>query len=242
MDRICFELCAETMPACLAAVAGGAHRIELCSALDVGGLTPDWALAAAAVRQCPIPVHVLLRPNADDDFRSSPAVVDALAASIDIARDLGVAGFVMGLLRWDGTVDVEAMRGLVGLAAPLPVTFHRAFDATPDLLQALEDVVVTGCSRVLTSGGQTDVLRGATMLAHLVEQAGDRVEVAVGGGLRTDNATVVARLTDGRHFHGSLRNKGKTGDAAAPSAERVREMIDRLRAGVAMSLPERLTE
>ncbi len=226
-EPLTFELCAETLAACAAANAGGAHRIELCSQLDIGGMTPDPDLIAAAVRLSSIPVHVLLRPVADS-FRSSPSVVAALESSLHTTRRLGVAGVVLGLLRQDGTVDVDATRSLVRQAAPLPVTFHRAFDATPDLFQALEDVISTGCTRILTSGGAVDVLTGAPTLARLVRLAGDRIDVAIGGGLRADNAETVARLTGGRHFHGSLQRDTATGGKDEPTPERVRHMVDLL--------------
>ena len=222
---VTFELCAETISACLAASAGGAHRIELCSSLEVGGLTPHPSLVQAAVRQSNLPVHVLLRPLADD-FRASPSVVAALASSLGSVRHLGAAGVVLGLLRQDGTVDIDQTRALVRLAAPLPVTFHRAFDATPDLFQALEDVISTGCTRLLTSGGAPDVLTGAPTLARLIRQAGSRIDLAVGGGLRLGNARAVACLTGGRHFHGSLRHPENGSVAQAdPAPEHIQQMV-----------------
>ncbi len=220
-----FELCAQTLPACLAASAGGAHRIELCSSLEVGGLTPPISLVEAAVQQCAVPVHVLLRPVADQ-YRTSPSVVAALVSSLQAVARAGAAGVVLGLLQEDGTVDLSQTRALVRLASPLPVTFHRAFDSTPDLFQALEDVIATGCTRVLTSGGAPDVLTGAPTLARLVQQAGSRIDVAIGGGLRLENAQAVARITAGRHFHGSLRHiqNGLT-EQADPSPQIIQQMI-----------------
>ncbi len=223
-----FEVCAETLEACAAANAGGADRIELCTRLDVGGLTPDPALVEAAVRQSSIAVHVLLRPHADD-FVGSRETVEAIASSVASVRAAGAAGVVFGLLREDGTVDVEGTRALVRLASPLPVTFHRAFDETPDLSRALGDVISTGCRRLLTSGGAPDVLAGAPTLAGLIRQAGGRIDIAVGGGLRLENAADVARVTGGRSFHGSLRSDGAA--RVAPSAGMVRRMIELLDGG-----------
>lgn len=199
-----FELCAETLDACRVARAGGAHRIELCTELNVGGLTPEMSLLQAAVKQSGLPVHVLLRPTAAS-FVYSPEVYAAIAASMEEAKRAGAAGFVLGLLHPDGTVDLEHTRALVKLAAPLPVTFHRAFDATPDLSAALEDVIATGCTRVLTSGGAPEVLGGASALADLVAQAGSRIQVAVGGGLTLQNAAELVQRTGSQHYHASLR-------------------------------------
>jgi copper homeostasis protein len=233
-ESITFELCAQTLPACLAASAGGAHRIELCSSLEVGGLTPPLSLVEAAVRLSAIPVHVLLRPFADN-FRTSPPVVAELASSLQAVRSLGAAGVVFGLLLEDGKVDIDRMRSFVQLAAPLPVTFHRAFDATPDLFEALEDVISTGCARVLTSGGAPDVLAGAPTLARLVRQAGARIDVAIGGGLRLDNAETVVHLTGGRHFHGSLRQGPiEAPPQAVPSLQDIQQMVQVLSSSALM--------
>jgi copper homeostasis protein len=201
---IVFELCAETLDACLAAREGGADRIELCAALEVGGLTPHHELVTEAVHRSGLPVHVILRPHADG-FHYSVAGFDSICEELHLARRLGVTGVVFGILHADGGVDVERTRTLVDLAGPLETTFHRAFDATPDLAQALEDVISTGCDRILTSGGAPDVLAGADTLARLVTQAADRIQIAAGGGLRLENARTVARITQARHFHGSLQ-------------------------------------
>jgi len=221
---IVFELCAETLDACLAAWEGGADRIELCTALDVGGLTPDHELVAEAVRRTGLPVHVILRPHAND-FHYSAADFDLICEELHHARRLGVSGVVFGILHADRSVDVERTRTLVDLAGPLETTFHRAFDATPDLAQALEDVISTGCDRILTSGGAPDVLTGASALARLVIQAADRIQIAAGGGLRLENAQTVARITQTRHFHGSLQQPATNSGLRAPvSVEDIRRM------------------
>jgi copper homeostasis protein len=204
MRKIIFELCAETIQACLAAREGGADRIELCTALSEGGLTPSHALTRAAVQRSGLPVHVLLRPRGGD-FLYTEDEFALMREDLLHARSLGASGFVLGILRADGTVDMERTRELVDLAAPLEITFHRAFDYTVSLEQALEDVIATGCRRVLTSGGERDVLAGADSLARLVELAAGRIEIAAGGGLRIKDAAGIARTTLARHFHGSLR-------------------------------------
>jgi copper homeostasis protein len=208
MPEITFELCAETLDACLAAREGGADRIELCSALSEDGLTPSHALIRAAVDQSGLPIYVLLRPRGGG-FVYNEREFELMRDDLLHARSLGVSGFALGLLRGDGTVDVERTRDLVALAAPLEVTFHRAFDATPSLVTALEDVIATGCRRVLTSGGKCDVVAGAPALASLIEQAGSRIDVAAGGGLRIQNASFVATATRAKQFHGSVRKPVK---------------------------------
>ena len=243
MRKIVFELCAETIDACLAAKEGGADRIELCSALSEGGLTPSHGLLRAAVELSELPVHVLIRPRGGD-FIYSAAEIAVMHADIEHAKLCGASGVVLGILHPDATVDSEATRAMVEIARPMEVTFHRAFDVTSSLPQALEDVIASGCERVLTSGGERDVMVGAQSLAALVEQADGRIEIAVGGGLRIQNAASLSQLIGAQHFHGSLRRKNSghtvstSGDSADDSeslgfdytvdAREIRAMIDLL--------------
>jgi copper homeostasis protein len=220
-----FELCAETLEACLAAQEGGADRIELCAALGMDGLTPSHAFIEQAVSYCRIPIHVMVRPHAES-FCYDASAFSSMCDEIQYIRSVGAAGVVLGVLLGDGSVDIERTRALVQLAHPLEVTFHRAFDATPDLEQALEDVVASCCHRVLTSGGAADVVAGSAMLARLVARASDRIAVAVGGGLRLHNARQVSQCTHARHFHGSLPPEDW---APALLAERVRIITRTLR-------------
>lgn len=206
MRNIIFELCAETIDACLAAKEGGAHRIELCSGLSEGGLTPSHGLVKAAIQCSGLAVHVLLRPRSGS-FQYTRSEVAVMREDIQHVKQLGAVGVVLGLLRSDGSVDVDGICELVQLAHPMKVTFHRAFDVTPSLPQALEEIISTGCDRVLTSGGQRDLVSGAACVAKLVAQANHRIKVAVGGGLQLKDAALLARLTGAAHFHGSLRRK-----------------------------------
>ena len=221
MRNIIFELCAETIDACLAAKEGGAHRIELCSGLSEGGLTPSHGLVQAAIQCGGLPVHVLLRPRGGS-FQYTKSEVAVMREDIRHVKQLGAVGVVLGLLRPDASVDVDGVSELVQLAHPMKVTFHRAFDVTPSLPQALEDVIATGCDRVLTSGGQRNVVAGAGRVAELVAQANHRIEVAVGGGLQLKDAALLARLTGAAHFHGSLRHKL---NSLQPSNEAVDESL-----------------
>jgi copper homeostasis protein len=241
MQGMIFELCAETIDACFAAREGGAHRIELCSGLSEGGVTPSHGLILDAVGRSGLPVHVLIRPRGGD-FVYSASEVEVMRRDIMHSKELGAAGVVFGILVPDGRVDVEGTRGLVQLAHPMQVTFHRAFDFTPSLPQALEDVIAAGADRLLTAGGKPDVVAGSSALAELVRLAVDRIEIAVGGGLRLENAAAISRATRARHFHGSLRRRsseqGSTaevgggalsmGNQYVVDADAVRAIIQRL--------------
>jgi copper homeostasis protein len=201
--EIVLEVCVASLEACIAAREGGAARLEVCSALDVGGLTPGWELVESAVKRAGLPVHVMIRPRAGD-FVYSETELLAMQRSIDEAKDLGTDGVVFGVLRGDRSVDTVRARLLVERARPMQITFHRAFDEVGDLDAALEDVIALGCDRILTSGGAPDVVAGAGMLARLVARAGGRIAIAVGGGLRLKDAQELARKTGATHFHGSL--------------------------------------
>jgi copper homeostasis protein len=237
--EIVFEVCAEDLESCVAAREGGADRIELCSALVEGGLTPSHALIGAAIAHSGLPVYTILRPRGGD-FVYSDAEFALMQEDLEHARSLGVSGFVAGILRPDGTVDGNRMRLLVEQAAPLEMTFHRAFDTVVNLEHALEDVIATGCRRLLTSGGAADVYTGAERLRHLREQAGERIAIAIGGGLRLETAAEVARVTGASQFHGSVRHleppleiipKHHVTGHMVTKPENVRRMIEALEIG-----------
>lgn len=187
------EAAVETLRSAVAAERGGAGRIELCANLDEGGTTPDLELIADACARVRLPVFAIVRPR-PGGFDYSAAEMRVMVDGITRARTLGIAGIVAGVLRPDGTVDVDRMRQIVDAAAGLPVTFHRAFDATSSLPDALEDVVASGASRLLTSGGAATALEGAEVIAALVDQAQERITIIAGGGIREDNVReVIAR-------------------------------------------------
>jgi copper homeostasis protein len=213
MKNFLFELCAESVEAAQAAESGGADRIELCSQLSIGGVTPEIDLIAAAIRALSIPVHVLIRPRGGD-FVYSPAEFSLMQRQIEQALRAGAAGIAVGVLLQDGRVDLQRSRELVELGRPMSVTFHRAFDETEDLTEALEAVIQTGADCLLTSGGAPDVLTGAESIARLHTQAGERLNIMAGGGLKLANLAEVVRRTGVSYLHGSLTRKqsdsGKT--------------------------------
>ena len=253
MREIIFEVCAETIDACIAAEGGGAARVELCSALSEGGLTPSHGLARKAISSCGLPIHAMVRPRGGG-FVYSIAEIDIMCEDILHLKSLGVAGIVLGALNVDASIDVTSTRRFVELALPLPVTFHRAFDHARLLSVALEDVIATGCNRILTSGGENNVVAGMASLTALVAQAAGRIEIAVGGGLRLVDAARLASFIGARHFHASMRQAHdiQAGSFLVPrdegemrrsdhhlysvSAEAVKTMIDELQKGVRNSL------
>jgi copper homeostasis protein len=206
MKNFLFELCVETLHAAQAADQGGADRIELCDKLDIGGITPGEELASTTIQALSIPVHVLIRPRGGD-FAYSDGEFGLIRQQIQWVRQAGAAGVALGVLLADGSVDVARSRELVELARPMKVTFHRAFDRTPDLGEALEAVIRTGADCLLTSGGAPDVLAGVKQLKTLVEQAGNRIQIMAGGGLKLASMVEVLEQTGLRCLHGSLTRR-----------------------------------
>jgi copper homeostasis protein len=223
-----FELCADSLEAAKTAQAGGADRIELCAELAIDGVTPSDALLAATLKALSIPVHVLIRPRGGD-FVYSEAELKLMRSQIEHAKAAGAAGIAVGVLRADGRVDVERSSELAALARPMKVTFHRAFDETVNLEEALEDVILTGADCLLTSGGSANVLEGAEQIGRLQVQAGERLEVMAGGGLKLSNLSEVVRRSRVTCLHGSLsrtRRAGRQDDIAKSVFEEdVREAI-----------------
>jgi copper homeostasis protein len=201
--KILLEISVESVESAAAAECGGADRIELCSDLSIGGLTPDLALIRAVRQQIQIPMFAMIRPR-PGNFVYSPTESAQMKKSIAEAKDSGADGLVFGVLKAGGTVDIGRTRELIELARPSPVTFHRAFDASANLSQALEDVMRSGASRILTSGGAASATEAATKIKALVAAAGERVTIVPGAGINAGNILQLAAATQAREFHSSL--------------------------------------
>jgi len=198
--RVLFESCVDSVEAAVASERGGAGRIELCASLDVAGLTPPVELVRASTAAVAIPVRVMVRPRAGD-FVYDRSAVDSMVRSVGQIAAAGASGIVTGALRRDATVDVDAMRRLLDAARPLPVTFHRAIDATRDLDEALDALIELGVDRVLTSGGAPTALEGADAIARLVARAKGSITIIAGGSVRANNVAEIVRRTGVREVH-----------------------------------------
>jgi copper homeostasis protein len=206
------EISVETLDAALAAQRGDADRIELCSDLAQEGLTPGTELMRVVRDQVDLPIFTMIRPRGGD-FVYSDAEFAAMKSGIASAGKLGMDGVVLGILKEDRHVDIERTRQLVELARPLPVTFHRAFDVSADVRTSLEDVIATGATRILTSGGAPTAPEGLASLAELVAAAGDRIIIVPGSGINASNALGVAQESRACEFHSGL-------SSVMPSADR----------------------
>ncbi|MEO8777460.1 MAG: copper homeostasis protein CutC [Rhodanobacter sp.] len=196
------EVAANSVASAVAAQAGGAGRVELCAALELGGLTPSRAQIAIARERLSIPLFVLIRPRAGD-FLYTDADVETMRRDIETCVALGCDGVVLGALDAHGDVDLACCRALITAAGSIDVTFHRAFDVSRDPRQALEAVITLGCKRVLTSGAQASAPEGAALIHELIAQAAGRVVVMPGAGLRAGNIAALASATSAREFHAS---------------------------------------
>jgi copper homeostasis protein len=232
--RCILEICVESVERAVAAERGGADRIELCSDLISGGVTPSEQLMGAARSGVPIPIHVLIRPRAGD-FVYSQAEFETMKREIQAAKDLGMDGIVLGLLDENMQIDRERTSSLINLASPLPVTFHRAFDSCRNLTASLQAVIETGATRILTSGGKEQAANELASLAELVTKAGSRIAIMPGGGVRANNVEHILRETGAQEIHTSLGvpatagNEGSDDEFEARVRE-VRRLIDNLTA------------
>ncbi len=197
------EITVESLDSALAAERGGADRIELCAELIHGGVTPPLTALRTFHEELELPVFPIIRPRTGD-FVYSDKEFALMKRDIAEARDAGADGVVFGLLREDRSVDVQRTTELVEWARPLEVTFHRAFDACVDLLTAIEDVIATGATRLLTSGGAATAPQGVKVLRKLVEVAAGRIVIMPGSGLDATNIARMAAETGASEFHSGL--------------------------------------
>ncbi len=223
--RFVVEISVESVERAVAAERGGASRIELCGALEIGGVTPSVELMRNVRASVRLPIFSMVRPRGGD-FVYSAAEFEEMKRAIDVSRAQRMDGVVLGMLRRDGRVDVERMAELVRAAGPLPVTFHRAFDEAADLFAALEDVVATGAVRLLTSGGEVTAPEAVARIAELVRRARGRIVVMPGSGVTAGNVAKMAEVTGAVEFHAGLSSVvGR--EAGAETFEReVRKLVE----------------
>ncbi|MDE2247836.1 MAG: copper homeostasis protein CutC [Pseudomonadota bacterium] len=210
IDERLLEVAANSLASALAAQEGGARRVELCTALEAGGLTPSPAQIALARERLRIPLYVLIRPRAGD-FLYSDLECEVMSRDIEACAALGCDGVVLGVLDADAGVDMARCRALIAAAGRMGVTFHRAFDVSRDQHQALEDVIALGCERVLTSGAQATALDGAARIRALIAQADGRLIVMPGAGIDARNIAALATATGATELHASAKRQWPSG-------------------------------
>lgn len=210
--NVMLEIACFNVESALIAAKAGAHRIEFCTDFSTGGLTPSLDDAKKILAAVNVPVFIMIRPRpgnyvfTDEEFTHFTEWIPKFKA-------IGVHGFVFGLLNDDCTINLSKSKQLVQLAAPLPCTFHRAFDTGPDLSKSLEDVIECGFKRLLTSGGAGNAIDNVPVLMKLAKQAGDRLVILPGGGVRSSNIETLKAI-DTNEFHTSaITHVGEVADA-----------------------------
>lgn len=194
------EICAFNIGSCITAQQSGAHRIELCDNSSEGGTTPSYGLIQSAREKLHIDIYPIIRPRGGDFFYNDDEY-SVMKKDIQLCKDLGCNGVVIGMLNIDGSVDKRRLAVLVELAYPMGVTFHRAFDRAVNAFQALEDIIDIGCERILTSGQRPTVMEGIQLIKELVEHADERIIIMPGSGLRSNNIQELALQTGAVEFH-----------------------------------------
>jgi copper homeostasis protein len=195
------EVCVADADSLAAAIAGGADRIELCSALELGGLTPGPGLIALAA-EVPVPVMAMVRPRSGD-FVFSRADVEAMRADIEAVRAAGLAGVVLGASKPDGRLDAEMLKLLVEASAGLSLTLHRAIDLVSDWREGVDLAVELGFERILTAGGAANALAGRDTIAEMLAYAGERITIMAGSGVTPVNVAELMAAVPLKEVHSS---------------------------------------
>ncbi|HYE56070.1 MAG TPA: copper homeostasis protein CutC [Chitinophagaceae bacterium] len=200
------EIATSDFPSSLAAATGGADRIELCDNLSEGGTTQSYGTIRLCREKLSIALFPIIRPRGGD-FLYTREEFEIMRQDVQLCRQLGCDGVVIGLLNPDGSIDTERTARLVEAAYPMEVTFHRAFDRCRDPFEALEQLISIGCSRILTSGQKPTAPEGVDLITELVKKAEDRIIIMPGSGVRAENIQQLAAATGTTEFHSSLRVK-----------------------------------
>lgn len=200
------EVCAESIGSAITAQEAGAFRIEFCDNMAEGGTTPSAGQILQAREMTDIKLYPIIRPRGGD-FCYTDEEFGVMMRDVEFCGQAGCDGVVIGMLRRDGTVDMERCAELVAAARRfgMGVTFHRAFDVSCDLVRALEDIITLGCERVLTSGGAATALEGVEIIRELVRQAAGRITIMAGAGVTPENAAEIVSRTGVGEIHGTFR-------------------------------------
>ena len=227
---VTIEVCVDNIESLITAQQAGADRIELCSALSLGGITPNAGFVQKALDLSNVPVYAMIRPRAGD-FVFSTAEIDIMISDIKFFKLLGIDGVVIGALTANGDIDEVALSRLMCAARDIGVTFHRAFDLCRNPQQALETLINAGCERVLTSGQQASAEQGKALIQELVKQADKRINIMPGAGINAGNAAMLVDDTAviELHLSGKTRRPSKmqtTGQLAMGNSQDSDNQLD----------------
>ena len=204
--EILIEICVDSIESALAAEKAGAHRIELCDNLMAGGTTPSMGMLQVLRKHLRIDINFIIRPRSGD-FCYSDFEFQVMKKDIEMAKAYGADGIVLGILKPNGEIDLERMKQIIEVSEPLKVTFHRAFDMTRDPLKSLDSLINLGIERILTSGQESNALKGIDLIKELVHRAGDRIIIMPGAGINDINVEEMVNKTGVREVHMSAKEK-----------------------------------
>lgn len=200
------EICVDCTESALNAVSSGAHRLELCSALSEGGLTPSLGLFEVLKTKVSVPIFVMLRPRGGNDFQFSDLEIKVVLQDLASFKVAKADGFVFGALNAERDLDVNACASVILAAHPLPVTFHRAFDvATTSPIEMARKIADLGFKRLLTSGRAATAIDGKLLIKNLIESTKDCLTVIPGAGINVENLEDILVTTLAKEFHGSAK-------------------------------------
>jgi len=226
------EICANSYQSALNAQAVGAHRIELCSELSVGGITPSYGVLKKVIEALSIPVHVLIRPRSGD-FHYTDEEFEVMKTDVELCRAAGASGIVTGVLKNDAALDVDRTQELMTMATSLDFTFHRAFDVVKDPLKTLDQLIDLGVKRILTSGQQAKAEDGLGLLKTLVHQANGRTCIMAGSGISAKNVSKFKAIGISEvHASATVPTKPSSGLFAFPQSvsdpQVIKDLLDAL--------------
>lgn len=217
------EVCVDTLAAAKAAYEGGAHRLEVCGDLSIGGITPSKSLVQDIQLMCDLPLAVMVRPRGGD-FAYTGQELAQMLDDIAMAKELGVEAVVLGVLDKKGQLDTANLRRLIEAAMPLDIVFHRAFDECADPLATFDLLIDLGVDRLLTSGQQITAEKGIELLKELVLRADGQITVMPGAGIMPANIGFIAEQVQASCYHGSCRGALGSTDSAVV-ADIVRKLM-----------------
>lgn len=210
--NVFLEINIDSAESAVAAEQGGAKRVELCSDLAEGGVTPSTGMIEITRKRISIPLFVMIRPR-PGEFCYSDTEFEIIKQDIGLAKKLGADGVVFGILRQNGAIDSEKMKALIQLARPMQVTFHRAFDTVNDPISALDELITLGVDRLLTSGQANSAFGGMPVITELVKRANDRIAIMPGCGINEENIRTIRETCGVSEFHiGTAAHGNKSGE------------------------------
>ena len=209
MKKFKLEICLDSVESAIEAEKGGADRVELCDNLFEGGTTPSYGEIKLTREKINIGLQVIIRPRGGD-FCYTDIEFEVMKQDIQLCKELGVDGVVIGILLPDGSIDVTRSKELVNLARPMNVTFHRAFDMANDYKKALEDVIETGANRLLTSGQESSAIEGMFLIKELLTIAKDKIIIMPGAGITNSNIDFFLKETNAKEIHLAVQKSSKS--------------------------------